>query len=645
MKGLILSVGRQLDILQIHPLLRRYIGKDEIIGSNVIDVFAFYPEFSFVKDAIAEFENNSTSSKTVHVPFHYHSIELARIRFEKDIDVEVIRSRISENDYIYLFMASSIEYFEEFYQLLRKKERLYLDSVSVLKEISMEVLNEPSSKVAARKSIDMVARLFQADTAIMRLYKNNRVLEKYVSSGLHGDYIGSHVEIDPRDVPAYMTAIEEKRPVFDDNPEKGLGVLHADYIKFHEIKLLVALPIISGNRVAGILSLSFKEDNPIIRESADILENVVNELKLLLEKSDYFLELLDTTERLKNLNIAIVTSLSNAIETRDPYTKGHSERVAAYAVEIARNLGWDDYELEKLRIAGVLHDIGKVGIPDAVLLKPSNLSEHEREIMNLHPELSAAIVSEIESFSELVPWVRFHHENFAGTGYPYGLKGNEIPLGARILAVADGFDAMTSDRPYRKAIHFEQAREILQEGAGTQWDPDIVKIALDNLDVIFQKTPSFYHIPEILDEFRRRIFNMNLMDGLYLYEYLHDEAVQHIQENKSFSIAVISLKEYISQFNPVDKKRALVNLIDSIKTNIHYPIVVSRYNYYEVILLAPLVNKQFMRKVINKVLVDFFQKTNLFYSSNIMSFPEDSINIDHLLDRLLSEKKQTDVMN
>jgi len=645
MKGLLLSVDQNRVILQIHPLLRRYVGKDETVGVSVESIFSFYPEFSFIPEIIQEMENSGLKLKSIHVPIRYHSIELARIKFDKDIDIEVIKAEISDTECIYLFNALNIENFEEFYSLLREKERLYTNSVGILKDISMEVLNEPSSKIAARKSIDMVCRLFKADTAIIRLYKNGRVLEKYVSSGLDGDYLGKHVEVDPRDIPAYKTAIEERKPVFDDNPESGLGFLYQDISIDHPTKLLVALPIISNNRVVGILALTFKEPNELIRESADILENVVNELKFLLEKSDYFLELLDTTERLKNLNIAIVTSLSNAIETRDPYTKGHSERVAAYAVEMARNLGWDDYELEKLRVAGVLHDIGKVGIPDAVLLKPANLSAHEREIMNLHPELSAAIVSEIDNFSELVPWVRFHHENFDGSGYPYGLKGNEIPLGARILAVADGFDAMTSDRPYRIALGFDQAREILTECSATQWDPEIVKIALDNLDVIFQKTPSFYHIPEILDEFRRRIFNMNLMDGLYLYEYIHDEAVGYIQEKKPFSTAVISLREHIGTFNPTEKKRAVFSLIESIKKNIHYPILVSRYNYYELVLMAPMVNKQFMRKILNKVLVEFFQKTNLFYSSNVLSFPEDSFDIDPLLERLLNEKKQTDFMN
>jgi len=225
-----------------------------------------------------------------------------------------------------------------------------------------------------------------------------------------------------------------------------------------------------------------------------------------LEKNEYYLYIVETSERLKKMNLDIVTSLVNAMETRDSYTTGHSERVSTYAVELARHLHWDDYEIEKLSIAALLHDIGKVGIPDAILLKPLPLNDMEYSIMQMHPEFSANIVAKVENLHDIVPWIRFHHEYVDGSGYPYGLKGNDIPLGARVLAVADAFDAMTSDRPYRKALQLDQVEEILRQGAGKQWDAAIVELAIRYLDVIYERESLLKE--NRLDHFRKMMFRL-----------------------------------------------------------------------------------------------------------------------------------------
>lgn len=642
MKGLLLSVDKNGIILQMHPLLRSYLAKSDVIGEKAADIFEFHIGLSYITNIIKKMRSGTRDRLKLRLSLKSIHVELAHVKLEKQITVEIIKNSVSKDE-MYLFFIEPIEYIEEYYAILQGKTKILTRSIKILKDISMLVLNEPSSKIAARKSIQMVSELFDAHSIIIRLLKNNRILEKYVAHGIEGGYLAKHLEIDPRDVPIYKRVLDEKVAIIDENPAECLGDLYEDLTQNKSVKMVVVLPMLSSNIVIGILALCFEKKNNNVKDSLDILENIVYELNVLLEKGDYFLELLDTTEKLRELNLSIVTSLSDAIETRDPYTKGHSERVAAYSVEIARNLGWDDYDMERLRTSGVLHDIGKVGIPDAVLLKPGNLSRHEYEIMKLHPELSAAIVSEIDSFKELVPWVRYHHENYDGSGYPYGLKGNEIPLGARIIAVADAFDAMTSDRPYRNALSLSKVKNIFEDGAGVQWDAEIVEIGLANLDVIYEKTPSFYHIPEILDEFRHRIFNMNLMDGLYLYEYIYDEMLKYIDTKKQFSLAVISLKKYVSKMGNDEKKNILNNLIEIIKKSIHYPILVSRYNYYEIFLFAPMVNKHFMRKIVNKILIDFFQKSNLFFASNILAFPQEAEDIDTLLENLLNGKTEKTV--
>jgi HD-GYP domain-containing protein (c-di-GMP phosphodiesterase class II) len=156
-----------------------------------------------------------------------------------------------------------------------------------------------------------------------------------------------------------------------------------------------------------------------------------------------------------NKNIEEIKPLVYAIEIRDAYTQGHSEHVGVYSSEFASFLGLDKKESEKLYIAGLLHDIGKIGIPDSILLKPGKLEKDEFDIIKLHSVISGKIVEKLPDFSNLADIVRHHHENYDGSGYPDGLKGEEIPLGARILSFADVFDALTTGRVYRAPLSLE----------------------------------------------------------------------------------------------------------------------------------------------------------------------------------------------
>jgi HD-GYP domain-containing protein (c-di-GMP phosphodiesterase class II) len=165
--------------------------------------------------------------------------------------------------------------------------------------------------------------------------------------------------------------------------------------------------------------------------------------------------------------------LSAAIERRDPYTRGHSERVTVVARAIARRLDCDRDELEAIRLGGPLHDIGKLSIADEVLLKPGRLDEDELLQIREHPVVGARLIRGVSSLEPAVPCVLHHHERWDGTGYPAGLAGTAIPRPARILAVADAFDAMTSTRPYRAAIPVAAALDEVGRCAGTQFDPDV----------------------------------------------------------------------------------------------------------------------------------------------------------------------------
>ena len=176
------------------------------------------------------------------------------------------------------------------------------------------------------------------------------------------------------------------------------------------------------------------------------------------------------------------TSLVTAIDAKDEYSHGHSVRVAEYSEKIAKTLGWSEEECNKVYYAALLHDVGKINISDAILNKPGKLDGEERDIIKTHTTNGAQILKDFSSVPHIVEGARYHHERYDGKGYPEGLSGEQIPLVARIIGVADAFDAMNSDRCYRKAYPMEKIVKELKEGAGKQFDPEVVKVMLELIE-------------------------------------------------------------------------------------------------------------------------------------------------------------------
>jgi HD-GYP domain-containing protein (c-di-GMP phosphodiesterase class II) len=177
----------------------------------------------------------------------------------------------------------------------------------------------------------------------------------------------------------------------------------------------------------------------------------------------------------EGLLVGVVRAMVSALDAKDPYTCGHSERVALVGQRLARQLGLDERYCNQLYLTGLLHDIGKIGISDAVLSKPGKLSDQEFDEIKRHPDQGWLILHDLDPLNYVLPGVLHHHESYNGTGYPDQLAGDEIPLDARILAVADAYDAMSSDRPYRKGMDAEKVDAILRAGAGTQWDARVIE--------------------------------------------------------------------------------------------------------------------------------------------------------------------------
>ena len=195
----------------------------------------------------------------------------------------------------------------------------------------------------------------------------------------------------------------------------------------------------------------------------------------------------ESKEQLERAYLDTIQSLRYAVEAKDPYTRGHSDRVSEYAVLIGRKMGLSEDEIKTLQIGGLFHDIGKIGVPDTILQKEAKLTDDEYSQIKNHPSIGAHILGEAEAFKDIIPIVKYHHESFDGRGYPSRLSGEKIPLLARITAVADTFDAMTSKRSYRNALDIQYVKEEIERCKGTQFDPKIAEVFLEILNNDFGK--------------------------------------------------------------------------------------------------------------------------------------------------------------
>ncbi len=246
---------------------------------------------------------------------------------------------------------------------------------------------------------------------------------------------------------------------------------------FHSI---IRIPLKARGRIIGILSLESKRSAAFTSKDISLLETLSNQVGVALENANLLNEF-------EELFIGTLRAFSKIIDAKSPWTRGHSERVTKYAILIGRELGLSRDQLRRLEVAALLHDIGKIGIPESILDKPGKLTKEEYEIVKRHPEIGAEILSSIRQFEEVVPAIRHHHERYDGRGYPDGLKGEEIPVMARIIAVADAFDAMLSKRPYRDALSLNSAVKELQRNKGSQFDPQIVDILLNIIPDLLNK--------------------------------------------------------------------------------------------------------------------------------------------------------------
>jgi HD-GYP domain-containing protein (c-di-GMP phosphodiesterase class II) len=302
-----------------------------------------------------------------------------------------------------------------------------------------------------------------------------------IEQGHNTELIGTYSTI-----PDLAWTVIAQRSLEEARDDAGVKELNAQALTF--VLVVTAAAIILGYLFAVGISTpiralaastraisrgEFHERAPVrgaaeISELAETFNNMAGDIE------SYIARLKQAAEENRELFLGSIRMLAAAIDEKDPYTRGHSDRVAKYSVMVGQQLGLSPEELDKLRISALLHDVGKIGVDDRVLKKPGALTAEEFQIMKQHPSKGANIMRPVAQLKEMLPGIELHHEHVDGKGYPYGLKAEEIPLMARIIAVSDTLDAMTTNRPYQSAKEIDDALQVIRKLAGSKFDLKVV---------------------------------------------------------------------------------------------------------------------------------------------------------------------------
>lgn len=353
-----------------------------------------------------------------------------------------------------------------------------LDRLTALRAIDQAISSSFDLQVTLEIILDWVISQLGADaTMVLLLNPHRNTLEFRAGRGFRGTGI-SHLHLSLGDDYSWQAALERHPVDIPDLNETSHPFIQAHRIENERFIAYQAVPLIAKGQVKGVLEVFHRAPFKADQEWLDFLENLAGQAAIAIDNSELFEGLQRSNFELSLAYNTTIEGWSHALDLRDKETEGHTQRVTELTLGLARSLGFSDEQLVHIRRGALLHDIGKMGVPDNILFKPDPLTEEEWEIMRKHPVFAYELLSRIPYLKPALEIPFCHHEKWDGTGYPRGLKGEEIPLAARLFAVPDVYDALTSDRPYRKSRTKEEAIEYLRQQAGMHFDPKAVELFL-----------------------------------------------------------------------------------------------------------------------------------------------------------------------
>jgi response regulator RpfG family c-di-GMP phosphodiesterase len=435
-------------------------------------------KFNEPEHAIKFIENNSIDLVLTDLVMGNHSgekiLEMTLINHPDTVVIlmtgyPTVRTAISvlrKGGYDYLLKPFKLEDLKATIRRGLEHQRIKRENVELRAQIELMKVNDALARGIKLQPlinliVDSAVRVVPAQSASILLrdkksggfdlqHQSQIEVDKEISAFLRGSYLENG--INPKDKQPYL--------VNDEIQPNGRLLKRS----------MIAFPLISRGEIIGILNLV------CIDHFSHLSTGQLRLISLLAASAAAAVESNFQERNLKKSYMLTIKALANAIEARDVCTAGHTDRVFRIAITIARRMGWGASQMAKLKSGCILHDIGKIGVPDAILNKPGQLDEEEMKVMKMHPELGVKILSGIPFMEPALPYIIAHHEKYDGTGYPYGLRGENIPIEGRLLSVVDTFDAIMSDRPYRPGGGVEKALNELIRFKGTQFDPDIVDV-------------------------------------------------------------------------------------------------------------------------------------------------------------------------
>jgi HD-GYP domain-containing protein (c-di-GMP phosphodiesterase class II) len=353
-----------------------------------------------------------------------------------------------------------------------------INELTSLGEVTQIITDSLNIDTVLDTIVDTIGQVMGFDTCSIKLLdRRTGDLCVTVSRGLGEEY--SRKDATPMGEGVSGRAVKMCRPIFIQDVASDARIEKGHILHRIGVKSMISFPLVTRKSVVGVLNLYTRETHEFTEDERRLLTIFANQAASAIENARLF-------DSLRDSYLHTIQALSMAIDAKDRYTHGHSERVSKISVMIGRQLGLTPDKLDLLKYAGDLHDIGKIGVSELIIAKESKLTVDEYEIIKTHPLVGEVIIEPVPFLRDARAVIRHHHERWDGYGYPDGLKGEEIPLLSRIILIADAYDAMTSDRPYRKALTHSVAVHEIERHSSTQFDPQVVRAFLE---LFREKTP------------------------------------------------------------------------------------------------------------------------------------------------------------